>query len=164
MGAQASTAANAIEIRIEDIAQLFHNLDPLSVPKKGSRQRCGGIHRQLGERAAYGSATRKRCASAGGAGIHAEAYELGHPVFWLSRPNHCTRSELFRVGRRGLAIGLTVLSFSVITSQTIAASLTSRPIGRVGARVDIKPGGRLALSCHYDKLSIRVDSAARAQR
>jgi hypothetical protein len=40
-------------------------------------------------------------------------------------------SELFRVGRRAMAIGLTVLSFSVITGQTAAATFAPSPIGRV---------------------------------
>jgi hypothetical protein len=39
--------------------------------------------------------------------------------------------ELFRVGRRALVIGVTVLSFSVIAGQTIAASVSPHPIGRV---------------------------------
>src|ERR1700676_521324 len=40
-------------------------------------------------------------------------------------------NELFRVGRRALAIGLTVLSFCIIVGQTAAAHLAPRPIGRV---------------------------------
>jgi hypothetical protein len=41
-----------------------------------------------------------------------------------------TLRELFRVGRRAMAIGLSVLSFSVITGQTIV-NLASGPIGSV---------------------------------
>ena len=38
--------------------------------------------------------------------------------------------ELFRIGRRAMAIGLTVLSFSVITGQTVV-NLAPGPLGRV---------------------------------
>jgi hypothetical protein len=40
-------------------------------------------------------------------------------------------NELFRVGRRALTIGVTVLSFSVITGQTVSATLAPQPVGRV---------------------------------
>lgn len=40
-------------------------------------------------------------------------------------------NELFRVGRRALAIGVTVLSFSIITGQTVSAALAPHPVGRV---------------------------------
>jgi hypothetical protein len=40
-------------------------------------------------------------------------------------------NELFRVGRRALAIGVTVLSFSVVTGQTVSATLAPQPVGRV---------------------------------
>ncbi len=40
-------------------------------------------------------------------------------------------NELFRVGGRALAIGVTVLSFSVITGQTVSAALAPHPVGRV---------------------------------
>jgi hypothetical protein len=36
--------------------------------------------------------------------------------------------ELFRVGWRALVIGVTVLSFSIIVGQTLAANLAPRPI------------------------------------
>jgi hypothetical protein len=39
-------------------------------------------------------------------------------------------NELFRIGRRAMAIGLTVVSFSVILGQAAAASLTP-PVGSV---------------------------------
>lgn len=39
--------------------------------------------------------------------------------------------ELFRVGRRSLAIGLTVLLVSVVASQAVAAKLEPRPLGKV---------------------------------
>ena len=39
-------------------------------------------------------------------------------------------NELFHVGRRALAIGVTVLSLSVITGQTVA-NVAPGPVGRV---------------------------------
>jgi len=64
-----------------------------------------------------------------------EAHELGAAITryfgYRARVIALDLKELFRVGRRALVIGFTVLCFSVITSQMVAASLTPRPIGRV---------------------------------
>jgi hypothetical protein len=64
-----------------------------------------------------------------------EARELGEALTryfdYRARIITLDLNELFRVGRRALAVGLTVLSFSVITSQAVAASFTPRPVGSV---------------------------------
>jgi hypothetical protein len=39
--------------------------------------------------------------------------------------------ELFRIGRRSLAIGATILVISIIASQSVAANLQPRPLGKV---------------------------------
>ena len=53
--------------------------------------------------------------------------------------------ELFRVGRRALAIGLTILLLCVIASRAVAVKLEPRPLAKVleeGA--DLRVGGELA--------------------
>jgi hypothetical protein len=102
MAEQAPTADNAIELRIEEISQLFHTLDPFPFREKD---------------------------------LDADAEEF--IVSWARElPSNRARvgsrelKELFRIGRRALAIGLTVLSLCVIASQMVAARMTSHPLGR----------------------------------
>jgi hypothetical protein len=63
-----------------------------------------------------------------------EAHELGAALTqyfdYRARVMALDLNELFRVGRRAMAIGLAVLSFSVITGQTVV-NLVPSPIGSV---------------------------------
>ena len=64
-----------------------------------------------------------------------EAQAIGHAIrqFFTYRAQviGLELKELFRVGRRSLAIGLTVLLVSVVASQAVAAKLDPRPLGKV---------------------------------
>jgi hypothetical protein len=66
-----------------------------------------------------------------------EAHEIGVAlnryfiISYRARVIALDLKELFRIGRRSLVIGLTVLSLCVIAGQTAAANLTPRPVGRV---------------------------------
>ncbi len=88
--------AGAIEIRISEIAQLFHSLDPFPFRERDLD-------------------------------VAAEEFI----VSWAAQAIALDLRELFRIGRRALVIGLTVLTFSVVASQTVAMSLELRPITRV---------------------------------
>jgi len=55
--------------------------------------------------------------------------QLSLNIFSVVRVIALDLNELFRVGRRAMAIGLTVLSLSVITGQTMV-NLAPGPIGR----------------------------------
>jgi hypothetical protein len=64
-----------------------------------------------------------------------ETYEIAAAITgyfgYRARITMLDLKELFRVGWRALAIGLTVLSFSVIIGQTVVVNLAPRPVGRV---------------------------------
>jgi hypothetical protein len=133
MGEQRPTA-NAIEIRIEKIAQLFHSLDPFPFREKDldndAEEFIVGWARELPADKPLRIVVHLPETEAS----TPEAHELGAALTqyfgYRARIIGLDLKELFRVGRRAMAIGLTVLSFSVITSQTVV-SLAPGPIGRV---------------------------------
>jgi hypothetical protein len=135
MGKQPQTAANVIEIRIEEISQLFNTLDPFPFRErdlnKDAEEFIVGWARELPADQPLKIAVHLPETEASAP----EALELGEAITryfdYRARIITLDLNELFRVGRRALAIGLTVLSFSVITSQAIVASLTPRPVGSV---------------------------------
>ena len=129
------TDAEAIEIRIESIAQLFHSLDPSPFHE-----------RDLDKDAEEFIVSWARELPAGRpfkVVVHLpeeqialpEARAIGHAIrqFFTYRAQviGLELKELFRVGRRSLAIGLTVLLVSVVASQAVAAKLEPRPLGKV---------------------------------
>jgi hypothetical protein len=64
-----------------------------------------------------------------------EAQDVGPAIkqFFAYRAQVITLElkELFRIGRRSLAIGFTILVLSVVASQTIARKIEPRPLGKV---------------------------------
>jgi hypothetical protein len=133
-GTYPTTAANAVEIRIEKIAQLFHSLDPFPFREKDLdndvEEFIVGWARELPPDKPLRIVVHLPETEAS----TPEAQELGAAITqyfgYRARVIALDLNELFRIGRRAMAIGLTVLSFSVITSQT-AVSLAPGPIGRV---------------------------------
>jgi hypothetical protein len=119
MGDQRPTA-NAIEIRIEKIAQLFHSLDPFPFREKDlgndAEEFIVGWARELPPDKPLRIVVHLPETEAS----TPEAHELGAALTqyfgYRARVIALDLKELFRVGRRAMAIGLTVLSFSVITS------------------------------------------------
>jgi hypothetical protein len=135
MGEQPAAAANAIEIRIEEISQLFHSLDPFPFRDrdldKDAEEFIVSWARELPADHPLRIVVHLPEAQASAP----EANELDEAITryfgYRARVIALDLKELFRVGRRALVIGFTVLCISVITSQTVAASLTPHPIGRV---------------------------------
>jgi hypothetical protein len=135
MSEQSPIVANAIEIRIEEISQIFNTLDPFPFREKDlnkdAEEFIVGWARELPADQPLKIIVHlpKTQAST------SEASELGEAITryfgYRARVITFDLNELFRVGRRALAIGVTVLSFCVITSQTVAANLTPRPVGSV---------------------------------
>jgi hypothetical protein len=129
------TDADAIEIRIESISQLFHSLDPSPFHEKDldkdaeefivswARELPGGRPFKI-----VVHLPEQQIALP-------EARAIGHAIrqFFAYRAQviGLELKELFRVGRRSLAIGLTVLLVAVIASQAVAAKLEPRPLGKV---------------------------------
>jgi len=129
------TGANSIEIRIDDISQIFHNLDPFPFHEKN-------LDRDA-EEFIVGWARELPSDQPITIVVHLpeeqlallEAKEIGPAItqFFAYRAQviGLELKELFRVGRQSLAIGLAVLVLCVVVSQTAAANLEPRPLGKV---------------------------------
>jgi len=134
MSERSPIGANAIEIRIEDISQLFHTLDPFPFRERDldndAEEFIVGWARELPMDQPLRIVVHLPEAYAS----KPEADELPGALTryfdYRAQIIALELNELFRIGRRALAIGLTVLSFCVIAGQAAAASLTP-PIGRV---------------------------------
>jgi hypothetical protein len=128
------TTANAIEIRIETIAQLFFSLDPFPFREKDLDKDVEEFIVGWARELPPGKPLRIVIHLPETEASTPEAHEVG-PAFaqyfsYRARVIELDLHELFRIGRRAMAIGLTVLSFSVITGQT-AVGLAPGPIARV---------------------------------
>jgi hypothetical protein len=135
MGEQSHTAANVIEIRIEEIAQLFHSLDPFPFREKDLDKEAEEFIVSWARELPMDRPFRIVVHLPDTQAFTPEAHELGAALtqYFSYRARVITfdLNELFRIGRRAMVIGLTVLSFSVITGQTVVASLAPSPIARV---------------------------------
>jgi hypothetical protein len=135
MAEQWPPAADAIEIRIEDIAQLFESLDPFPFREKDLNKEAEEFivswarEFPLNQPLTIVVHIPKTQASS------LEAPELGAAVnrYFLYRAQVISLdlNELFRVGWRALAIGLTVLSICVVGGQMAATNLSPLPVSRV---------------------------------
>jgi hypothetical protein len=129
MGEPPATAANAIELRIEEISQLFQTLDPFPFREKDldadAEEFIVSWARELPPDQPLKIIVHLPEAQASSP----EARELNAALtrYFDYRAQATARElrELFRIGRRALSIGLTVLSLCVITSQAVTARLTS---------------------------------------
>ena len=133
-GTYPTTAANAVEIRIEKIAQLFHSLDPFPFREKDLdndvEEFIVGWTRELPSDKPLRIVIHLPETEASTSEAHERGAAFAQYFDYRARVIALDLNELFRVGRRAMAIGLTVLSFSVITGQT-AVNLAPGPIGRV---------------------------------
>jgi hypothetical protein len=134
MSEQSQPAVSAIEIRMESTAQLFDSLDPSPFNEKDldkdAEEFIVSWARELPSDAPLKIV------------VHLPAEQLALPEAGVIGPT-ITRffsyraqvtglelKELFRIGRRSLAIGTAVLVISIIASQTVAANLQP-PLGNV---------------------------------
>jgi hypothetical protein len=135
MSEQSQRATNAIEIRIEEIAQLFHSLDPFPFREKDldrdAEEFIVGWARELPADRPFRIVVHLPETQASTPAAHELGAGLTQYFAYRARVIELELGELFRIGRIAMVIGLTVLSFSVITSQTVAATFAPSPIGRV---------------------------------
>jgi hypothetical protein len=130
-----STATNAIEIRIEEIADLFHSLDPFPFREKDldkdAEEFIVSWARELPADQPFKIVVHLPETEAS----TPEAQEIGAALarYFAYRAQIVSLDlrELFRLGRRALAIGLTVLTVSVIAGQTVEAQFAPRPFANV---------------------------------
>jgi hypothetical protein len=135
MSEASASDSNSVEIRIESIAQLFHSFDPSPFREKDldkdAEEFIVNWAREIPSDAPIKIV------------VHLpeqelalpEAKEIGPAVtqFFAYRADviKFELKELFRIGRRSLLIGITVLVISIIASQTVAAALEPRPLTKV---------------------------------
>ena len=137
MTEQAQSDEDAIEIRIASVAQLFHSLDPSPFHEKDldkdAEQFIVSWARELPRDRPFKIVVHLPDDQI--ARPEAKAIPAAIQQFFAYRAQAIglELKELFRVGRRALAIGLTVLLLCVITSQAVTARLGPRPLGTVVA-------------------------------
>lgn len=123
-----------IEIRIEKLAQLFHSLDPFPFREKDldkdAEEFIVGWARELPPNKPLMIVVHLPETQASTPEAHELEAALTQYFCYRARATQLDLRELFRVGRRAMAIGLTVLSFSVIAGQTVV-NLAPLPVGRV---------------------------------
>jgi hypothetical protein len=126
---------NAIEVRVSEISQLFHSLDPFPFREKDLDADAEDFIVSWARELPPDQPVKIVVHLPEDQASTVEAHELGAALTryfdYRARNIRLDLNELFRVGRRALAIGITVLSISVIAGQTVAANLSPRPIGRV---------------------------------
>jgi hypothetical protein len=126
---------NLIEIRVGKLAQLFHGLDPYPFREKDldkdAEEFIVSWARELPRDRPFKIV------------VHMPEEQLALPEaqdvrpavkqFFAYRAQVMTLElkELFRIGRRSLAIGFTVLFLSVLAGQTIARKIEPRALGKV---------------------------------
>jgi hypothetical protein len=135
MGDQSPPTANAIEIRIEEISQLFDTLDPFPFRERDLDKEAEEFIVSWARELPSDQPLRIVVHLPEVQASTPEAHELGAALSryfaYRARVVVLDLNELFRVGRRALAIGLTVLSLCVVTGQAAAANLAPGPVGRV---------------------------------
>jgi hypothetical protein len=126
---------NSIEIRVGKLAQLFHGLDPFPFREKeldkDAEEFIVSWARELPRDKPFKIV------------VHMPEEQLALPEaqdvrpaieqFFAYRAQVMTLElkELFRIGRRSLAIGFTVLLLSVLASQAVAPKIKPAPLGKV---------------------------------
>ena len=135
MTGQAVTKTNTIEVRLSSIDQLFNTLDPSPFREKDLDKEVEEFiiswARELPTDLPFTIVVHlpeKQLA-------RAEAKEIGPAITgffgYSAREVGLELKELFRVGRRSLAIGIAVLVVSIVASQMVAHNLEPRPLGKV---------------------------------
>ena len=135
MTGPAATETNAIEIRLSSIAQLFQTLDPSPFLEKDLAKDAEDFivswARELHTDLPFTIV------------VHLPEKQLGRPeakeiapaitgfFAYSAQAIGLELKELLRVGRRSLAIGVTILVVCIVASQTVAANLEPRPLGKV---------------------------------
>ena len=135
MVGQAATETNAIEIRLSSIAQLFDTLDPSPFLEKDLAKDAEDfivswareLHTDLPFTIVVHLPERQLA--------QPEAKEIAPAITgffaYSAQAIGLELKELLRVGRRSLAIGVTILVVCIVASQTVAANLEPRPLGKV---------------------------------
>ena len=168
----APAAENSIELRIAEISQLFDSLDPFPFREKDLDKEAEEFIVSWARELPVDQPLKIVVHLPQAQASTPEAHELGAALTryfdYRARGIELDLNELFRVGRRALVIGVTVLSFSVIAGQT-ASSVSSHPYrprrGRESAHFrmgrELEANRNISLRLVADRSSTQSLSATR---
>ena len=150
MTGRGASDADDIEIRIGSIAQLFHSLDPSPFHEKDldkdAEQFIVSWARELPAGRPFRIVVHLPEEQIARPEAQAIPAAIGQFFVYRAQAIGLELKELFRVGRRALAIELTILFLCVIASQAVTARTRSEP-ARQGHRRELahlRVGGELA--------------------
>jgi hypothetical protein len=124
-----------IEVRVDDIAQLFDTLDPYPFPERDLNRDAEEFilgwarelpsHRPITIMIHHPDTSQQRSAF--------EALRLAMPKYFVARSRSVQRdlNELFRVGRYSLAVGVATLLACLLLWQLTARYFDSSPVDRL---------------------------------
>ena len=148
MDEQPATSANAIELRIEELSQLFDSLDPFPFREKDldkdAEEFIVGWARELPTDQQLRIIVHLPESQASTSEAHEIGVALNRYFSHRARVIALDLNELFRIGWRSLIIGLTVLSLCIIAGRSRQPHTTSSWTGhrreldyfRVGCELD----------------------------
>jgi hypothetical protein len=135
MSETSASDPNAIEVRVETIDQLFASLDPSPFREKDLDKDAEEFIVNWAQEIPSDQPIKIVVHLPAEELARPEAKEIGPAItqFFRYRAQlfDFELKELFRIGRRSLVIGVTVLAISIVAGQTIAARLEPRPLGEV---------------------------------
>ena len=131
----AQASEDVIELRVDDIAQLFHTLDPFPFRErdldKEAEEYIVGWARELSGRQAIRIRIHHPETDAQAKAALELREAFGH--YFADRANAIQRdiNELFRVGRWSLAIGLAILITCLLLAHFVVGALFANPLRRL---------------------------------
>ena len=133
MPEQLEATGRTIELRVEDISQLFHTLDPFPFRERDLDKEAEEFIVSWARELPRDRSLRIVVHLPEPQASLPEAREIAAAITgyfgYRARITGLDLNELFRVGRWALAIGVAVLSFSVIIGQTVIIRLAPQPLG-----------------------------------
>ena len=132
---QPVAAGHVIELRVEDVSQLFHTLDPFPFRERDLDKEAEEFIVSWARELAADRPLRIIVHLPQSQASRPEVREIAAAITgyfgYRVRIIGLDLKELFRVGRLSLAIGIAVLSFSVIIGHTVVTRLAPQPVAGV---------------------------------
>jgi hypothetical protein len=131
----AQASEETIELRVDDIAQLFHTLDPFPFRERDldreAEEYIVGWARELSGRQAIRIRVHHPNTDAQAKAALELREAFGH--YFADRANATQRdiNELFRIGRWSLAIGLAILITCLLLAHVVVGVLFANPLRRL---------------------------------
>ncbi|HEY7665949.1 MAG TPA: hypothetical protein VH934_22755 [Xanthobacteraceae bacterium] len=135
MPEQSAAAGHVIELRVEDVSQLFHTLDPFPFRERDLDREAEEFivswARELPADRPLRIVVHLPQAQVSRPEVRDIAAAIAGYFGHRARITGLDLKELFRVGRLSLAIGIAVLSFSIVIGHTVVTRLAPEPVAGV---------------------------------